>query len=782
MRHSNSLSPLGLAAAALSCLAPCATGSDLTLDGRDSTVAQLGSNLEIELTGTPGHVGVVAVDVSPGPVDLFGQSVPLGLTPAFQYLVDGPLDGLGSFTATVPLPSDAILDGVTLYLAGVVLDPTGASALDFSNGADLTFTVDLAPVADELVGVSRPGLPHFDWIRTVREGDPVEFAIDPNALAFLTGLGGDAYVTDDRTRAQWNANPALVDLSGDGPDAIAFAGGDITSNRFTVDPGSLSGDAGAGLGVGYDLVIDLDGDGQLSNGDLIDGYDGTGFWIARDPSVAGPYAVTELLYSGGEWLGQNLFYPSNIAELDNVPVVVISHGNGHNYQWYDHIGNHLASHGYVVMSHQNETGPGVGTASTTTLTNTDYFYGNLATIAGGALLGKLDKSRTTWIGHSRGGEGVVRAYDKLFDGAFTPANFTISDIVLVSSIAPTVFFGKGFSNPHEVDYHLWVGAGDSDVSGCVAFDPTQSFQLFGRAAGERAAISLYGVGHGWFHNGNGSAFINGPCQIGKAETHRIVRGHVLPLVEYHIRDNVGAMDYLVRQYEDLYPQSKPDDDCIVANLQWSPAASTGKLVIDDFQGDADPFSTTGGATITADMLDIGQQRLQDLDTVMTYDPLDIMNGMTYGRPDDKEAGSVFRFDGAGDYSLIYDLPVDRQDWSAHEWLTFRMAQRTRDPLTIAELGDTVFEVRLIDADGDSSTIRVDALLAGVEEPYQRSGCGVGVGWINEFETVRMGLRGFAVGEPQLDLDAIERLEFLFGPSHGSSVGSLGLEDVELHVE
>ncbi|QDU69740.1 hypothetical protein [Engelhardtia mirabilis] len=782
MRHLPAASPCVLATAALAGLALTAQASDLTLDGRTSTVAQLGSSLAIELTGAPGQVALVGVDVSPGPVDLFGQSIPIGLTPAFAFVGDGPTDGSGSFGFSLVLPSDPALDGVTFYLVGVLADPTGSAPLDFSGSADVTLTVDLAPVADELVGVSRPALPHFDWITTVREGDPLEFAVDPGQSGFLAGQSGTAYVTADRTRAQWNANPALVDLSGDGPDAIAFPGGAITQNRFTVDAGTLSGDAGASLGVGYDLVIDLDGDGQLSNGDLIDGYDGAGFFVARDPSLPGPFAVTEILYSGGQWLGQNLFYPTNIAELDNVPVVIVSHGNGHNYQWYDHIGNHLASYGYVVMSHENNTGPGIGTASTTTLTNTDYFYGNLATIAGGALVGKLDKSRTTWIGHSRGGEGIVRAYDKLFDGVYVPTNFSIGDITLLSSIAPTVFFGKGNSAPHAVDYHLWVGAGDSDVSGCVVADATQSFQLYGRAENERAAISLYGVGHGWFHNGGGSAFVNGPCQIGRPETHRIMRGYLLPLVEFHVRGNPAAKDWLWRQYEDLHPQSKPDNPCIVANIQWTEGAETGKLVIDDFQGDADPFTTVGGALVTTDLVEWEQSRLQDDTTSLTYDPLDIMNGMTYGQPADKEAGAVLRFDGLADYSLVYDLPAAQRDWSGHRWLTFRTAQRTRDPLTTALLADEVFEVRLVDTAGHTSTLRVDALLAGIEEPYQRSGCGSGVGWINDFESVRLGLRGFAVAEPELDLGQIERLEFLFGPSHGSTAGSLGLDDIELQVE
>ena len=85
-----------------------------------------------------------------------------------------------------------------------------------------------------------------------------------------------------------------------------------------------------------------------------------------DPS-AGPYQVIEIQYTGGTFLGQDTYYPANIPSLVQLPLVVVSHGNGHLYTWYDHIGYHLASYGFIVMSHQNDTVPGSHTAAVTTL-------------------------------------------------------------------------------------------------------------------------------------------------------------------------------------------------------------------------------------------------------------------------------------------------------------------------------------------------------------------------------------------------------------------------------
>jgi len=51
------------------------------------------------------------------------------------------------------------------------------------------------------------------------------------------------------------------------------------------------------------------------------------------------------------------------------------------------------------------------------------------------------------------------------------------------------------------------------------------------------------------------------------------------------------------------------------------------------------------------------------------------------------------------------------------------------------LGDLTFDVRLRDSQGGSSTINIGAYGGGIEEPYQRTGCGSGTGWANEFETI-----------------------------------------------
>ena len=392
----------------------------------------------------------------------------------------------------------------------------------------------------ELVGVPESGAPHFRFVDVLQQGEDVRVAIDPARHPQWVGLPAQVHVVAAKDAAQWAADPTLLDLTG-APTPLTLQAGSIAANVVTVDVGTLAGAAGDTWGVGFDVVVDFDGDGLLGPGDAIDGAgDATGFFVVGDATQPGPHAVTEAIYSGGSFLGQDLYYPSDVATLGALPLVVISHGNGHDYRWYDHLGYHLASWGCVVMSHQNNTMPGPEAASLTTLSNTEYLLGNLAAIEGGALLGHVDAERIVWLGHSRGGEGVVRAYDKVFDGEYVPVHFTLSSLRLVGSIAPTQFLPSQQITPHEVPYHLFVGAADSDVNGGPSSAIGQSIPIFERARGEKLCQSLQGAGHAAFHNQLTNCFCTGPDLIGKAGTHPVMKAYYLALVQRHTRDNPAS--------------------------------------------------------------------------------------------------------------------------------------------------------------------------------------------------------------------------------------------------
>jgi hypothetical protein len=369
------------------------------------------------------------------------------------------------------------------------------------------------------------------------------------------------------------------------------------------------------------------------------------------------------------------------------------------------------------MSHQNNTGPGIETASTTTLTNTDYFLGKLGVIAGGVLAGHVDADRILWIGHSRGGEGVVRAYDRLVTGEYAPRHFGAANIVLVSSIAPTDFFGLARSNPHGVDYHMWVGSADSDVTGAPGCGPCQSYHLFERAQGRRAAITLHGAGHGAFHDGGGNLFADGPCLLNRLTTHTIMGGYLLPLARWFVDGDPASRDFLWRQYEEFRPIGAPPGDatgdpCVTVNLEFKEERRAHDFVVHDWESGGGNLSSSGAAVSwTVDQVVEG--RLQDGNQGLVWLDSDPMNGMTRSRLNELGShGMVLEWSQPSE--LRFEIVSCESDLSDNGWLSFRACQAARHPWTRREEGDLSFSLRLVDAAGVSQAISLAAYGGGIE--------------------------------------------------------------------
>lgn len=811
--------PLSSLATAASCAATLALSaaaqSTLAFDGQTSLRRTIGSTVSVAVTGQVGQPVALLVDASAGPTNVFGLSVPLGLTPAFVMTVVGTVPASGTLAFDMAIPFREALHAQRFYFAAVSFDPSAPSGLAVSNGVDLTLVA-----RPQLAGNPLPTFPFFEHVAAINRQSPVSLAIDPR-YTFVAGKTADVYVVAKKTIAQWIANPAMVDVRG-APQTVTFPAGATTiqQNTFLLDNGALPGpneapgSGDARIGVGYDVVIDIGRDGQFTDGvDLIDGYDDeeAGFYVVRDLArgglatapTQGPYPVTAILYSGGTFLGQKTYFPTNIASLGQRPLVVVSHGNGHDYTWYDHFGYHLASYGYVVMSHQNDTMPGSHTAALTTISNTNYLLGNLASIGGGVLLGRVDASRIVWLGHSRGGDGVARAYDLLFRGIVNPTNFSLASIKLVSSMAPVDFGGwdgsvgssgaaGNGSHPHDVNFHLWVAQADSDVHGCASDPVTWWYALYERATRKRQSIALYGVGHGDLHDGSGAQWASGPNLIGKPATHQIQRAYLLALVSHHIAGDVPSRDFLWRQYESFRAVGAPNTTGVTVNMTLHDDAQAGAYVIDNFQNQAtaSPNIATSGATVTVGVQSFVEGRADDANTDFSANVNDPFNGFTFdensgtgGQRSNAFAG-VFSFDGSANFQIAYDLTTtfSRPNLRDYAYLSFRAAQASRHPLTTAVLGDLTFSVALEDGAGNQGTINIGAYGGGIEEPYQRNTdpvCGAGVGWNSEYETIRIRLTDFLNNGSGVDLANVRKIVFRFGPAFGSAQGRIGLDEIEL---
>lgn len=657
------------------------------------------------------------------------------------------------------------------------------------DGADLAIVLAgwgecgaAAPMARELAAVPLAGHPFGNFVASFNAGSTVHVGVDPIAVPSIANQTVDVYVVSDRTSAEWESDQTLVDQRG-APESVTF-GATLDTCVRPLATGALPATSDLSIAVGYDLVLDMNGNGSLDGGDLIDGMgDEAGFWMVTNLTAQGPLAVSTVSSFDTNdseiptsFQLERIYYPSDVQSMPGaLPLVVISHGNGHQYTWYDYLGNHLASWGFIVMSHQNNTGAGVEAASTTTLAHTDAIITLQGAIAGGAFSGKIDADRIIWIGHSRGGEGVVRAYDRIFDGTYQPTNYSLSDIRLVSSIAPTDFLMTNSANPHSVPYFLIYGAADGDVCGCPNNDVADSFLLFERSTGERASMYIHGADHNDF-NCCGLNDFTGPAgtQIGNAATQSVAKAWWLAIVKYVIDGQVAGKEYLWRQYEDLRPLGVAGT--IIGDLDYKDP-SAENLVIDDFQTNSATSLSSSGGAVAATVSNLAEGLMNDGNTSFTWLASDPWNGMTRARATDSTRGLVFDF--AAPSEITFSVLPELADFSGHTYLSVRAAQGTRHTQTVALAGNLTFSVTLTDGDGDSSTIEIGVYGGGVQRPYLRTGFGTGAGWQNEFEVIRIRLADFTAGGSAVDLSNIADIRLSFGTGAGSPMGRLGIDDLQL---
>lgn len=734
------------------------------------------ANLRISMrpitVDSPSAANPVVLDSSGGPIELWRPNgtrvtLPASIDPGMlpqQLLVNARHHGTSTLTATqAGAGSDSIL-----FRAGPF---------------------------PGLAGRELAAFPFFEQTVVIQTNSIVQTALDPVRHSDRIGQSYDVYIVKHRGAEQWALDNVLFDESGAIETATVTAGG-IQDNVVDAWTTGLVGAAGTGLGVGYDVVYDFGMDGTLDPGDLIDGVkyseigaasldsegvdiDEAGFYIVHDLTQPGPFAVQTETQFGGSFMSQRYVFPADIANMGELPLIQISHGNGHVFTWYAYLQEHLASYGYIVSSHANDTMPGINAAAATTLSNLEFFLGNLDTIRSGIFEGHVDKSRIMWIGHSRGGEGILRAYDQIVDGAYVPVNFRAEDVVVLSSIAPTDFLGPFQSLPYDKNYHMIYGSADGDVSGTPGNNVAQALHLLDRGTGFRNLTYVHGADHNDFNCCGFNDFQGPPgTQIGRDEAQRVAKAAYLALAKRYFEGNVPAKDYLWRQYESLKPIGvAPTTTVVRMYIEDGPEADT--FVIDDFQSESSVNVSSSGGAVTFNVSNLVEGVLDDGDGSFSWTPSDPMNGMTYARANDSTAGIVFDYNSAA--FLEFEVVEPRRDLSRAQYLSFRACQGTRHPNTAARLGDLTFEVTLRDGTGTTSTIEIGVYGGGLEEPYQRTGAGTGAGWQNEFETVRILLTDFEANGSGINLSDIEAVRFEFGePSSADAVGRIGLDDVEIN--
>jgi hypothetical protein len=221
-----------------------------------------------------------------------------------------------------------------------------------------------------------------------------------------------------------------------------------------------------------------------------------------------------------------------------------------------------------------------------------------------------------------------------------------------------------------------------------------------------------------------------------------------------------------------------DADDVVAST-FHHADAEPDLVIDDFQSGPESDAASGGGVVTWSVSNLEEGLLDDGNLGFAWNENDAMNGMTQATsdPSDLEAGVVFDWDGK-DTTYELELPKGAYDLRPYGYLSFRAAQGTRHPNTVALDGPLSFTVVLVDGTGAESAIDVSSF-GLLTETYPRDGEGPGEGWANEFNTIRIPITAFDADGWPIDLGDIRKVRFAFGPSYGSELGRIGLDDVEV---
>jgi len=255
-----------------------------------------------------------------------------------------------------------------------------------------------------------------------------------------------------------------------------------------------------------------------------------------DPGTPGPLAVTREEYNFGDTAFQpsnfpgpvellaSIHYPTNLA--GPFPVIVFLHGrhatcfNGNgaaflewpcsngrqpipSYKGYDYVSEVLASHGYVVVSVSANGVNAVdnfvfdlGALARAELMQKHLDILNTFNTTGGApfgtkFVGKFDLTRVGTMGHSRGGEGVVRHY-VLNNSLGAPYG-----IKAVFPLAP-VDFNRFVVNNAAVDVLLPYCDGDvSDLQGVHFYDDAR-YNVPGDPAPKHYMLVM-GANHNFFN-------------------------------------------------------------------------------------------------------------------------------------------------------------------------------------------------------------------------------------------------------------------------------------------
>lgn len=345
----------------------------------------------------------------------------------------------------------------------------------------------------------------------------------------------------------------------------------------------------------------------------------------------------------------------------------------------------------------------------------------------------IDFQRLAFVGHSRGGEGCVKAWLQSEDRARIRA---------IATIAPTDFAGDALL---DVPYLSVYGSKDGDVNN------GWPIQLYDRADGVRCKGFQYveGANHFWFTDSLHFS-LEGPGLITREQHHEVARTYIAAFLLASLHgERPLPFDHLVDG-----PQLQPvTDEVVVHPLYRSPDA----LVVDDFQDQPlDVASNSLGQPVVWDALSaVAEESLKNPSATLYHET----------------RGLAVEFVGAGEFTplLLQTLPAGT-DATPYRVLSLSALQRRGSVLnTPGEPQDLL--VALGDARGRTATLPLSAFGA---IPWPIAHGGASFPTKSVLRTTRIPLTAFLAVTPDLDLADLAQVALVFDQTPS---GELRLDDL-----
>ncbi len=355
-------------------------------------------------------------------------------------------------------------------------------------------------------------------------------------------------------------------------------------------------------------------------------------YMSRDDDLTGMYVDKYLDYDvNAVPMRGRVWYPS---DGKNCPVLFIAHGNHvittPSYQGYGYLGEYLASHGYVVVSvDQNSCNMLSGENDARAVLLLEHIGLLLAYNADEAnpLYHVLDAGNIALAGHSRGGEMVATAY--LFNGYdHYPENAVVRfdyhyQIKSLIAIAPTVNQYKPADHSvavEDVNYLLLHGASDRDVTNFMGMSQYENVSFTGAGDYIKTALYIAGANHGQFNSlwgeydckGVETLLLNTENLLSEEEQQTIACLFVKVFLDVTLRGDESCRS-LLTDWED-YSAQLPETVYVQCHEE------SGFTAIADFEEDSEiATATLEGAKISVKGVDWWTEELMDFAGRSAYD-------------------------------------------------------------------------------------------------------------------------------------------------------------------